>query len=159
MSISSGPVAPQDNVGYYANLQELAQYIREVSQTIMGGDKYPGVGIALQKGKITVSDWSSPGGAKQIAYTDLIGQPTWIRPAEISIKTVMRGDILVDDRITLPPTRIIGTGAAGSGLSGPLGKLTFQGTFTVRDVRHMGNFRQPDAASWVTVIEAVTGSI
>jgi hypothetical protein len=34
--------------------------------------------------------------------------------------------------------------------------LVFQGSFLVTRVRHVGNFRDPDAASWVTTIDAVT---
>ena len=34
--------------------------------------------------------------------------------------------------------------------------LVFQGQFTVAKVRHVGNFRQPDAASWITIIDAVS---
>jgi len=32
--------------------------------------------------------------------------------------------------------------------------VNFQGTFYVQNVRHLGIFRQPDANSWVTVVQA-----
>lgn len=149
MNISS-IVAPQDQQGYYANITELAQYIRRVSQMIQGHDK-PGVSITPFGDKVTVDDATSPQQGGQISYTDLIGQPTWIDFQTISLKCIMRSDIHVSDMITMPSNSVA------------LGQLTnttqtnqvaFQGSFYVTRVRHVGNFRQPDGASWVTIIEA-----
>jgi hypothetical protein len=156
ISISSQLVAPQDNIGYYPNLKTLNEYLRSVSQQIMTGNAiYPGVGCCMQKGEITVHDGTSPPSPKMIQFIDLVGQPTWIAPYTIQVKVVMRGDLKVSDQITLPPTPVITTVDAQSGVIGP---LTFQGTFQIKSQRHVGNFRQPDGAAWVTVIEAITGS-
>lgn len=155
INISDKLVAPQDNVGYYANLRELNNYVRAVSHQIMTGDqKYIGVGLAIQGDEITVHDGTSPPSPRQISFIDLIGQPTWIAPTTIQIKTVMRGDLKVSDRITLPPTRVVTTADAQSGVTGA--PLTFSGTFQIKTLRHVGNFRQPDGAAWCTVIEAYT---
>jgi hypothetical protein len=155
ISISSQLVAPQDNVGYYSNFRELNNYVRAVSHQIMQGDpKYTGVGICLQQGEVTVHDNTSPPSPKEIAFIDLVGQPTWIAPTTIQIKTVMRGDMKVGDHVTLPPTRVVTTADAQSGISGT--PLTFSGTFEVKSLRHIGNFRQPDGAAWVTIVEAYT---
>jgi hypothetical protein len=64
----------------------------------------------------------------------------------------MRGDLKIGDKITLPPTLVVTTAAAQSGIKGP---LTFQGSFTIQSLRHIGNSRQPDGAAWITVIEAL----
>lgn len=157
IKISDKLVAPQDNVGYYSNFKELNNYVRAVSHQIMKGDpKYAGVGICLQQGEVTVHDNTSPPSPKQISFIDLIGQPTWIAPTTIQIKTVMRGDLKVSDRITLPPTRVVTTADAQSGVTGA--PLTFAGTFQVKTLRHVGNFRQPDGAAWCTVVEAYTAT-
>jgi hypothetical protein len=149
-------VAPQDNIGYYENLRELNIYLRRVSQELMAGSKtYPGVGCCLQKGGLTVHDGTVPPEPKMIQFTDLIGQPTWIAAYTIQVKVVMRGDLKVSDKIKLPPTPVITTAAAQSGIPGP---LTFSGTFTIQSLRHVGNFRQPDGAAWVTIIEALQGT-
>jgi hypothetical protein len=152
INISSKLVAPQDNIGYYPSLKELNVYLRQVSQQLMTGSKtYPGVGCCMQKGEITVHDGTSSG-AKMLQFTDLVGQPTWIEPFVIQIKVVMRGDLKVSDQIQLPPTLVVTTAAAQSGIPGP---LTFSGTFTIKSLRHIGNFRQPDGSAWITVIEAI----
>lgn len=156
INISPQLVAPQDNVHFSPDLADLNKYLRGVSQQIMAGDnKYPGVGCCMQKGEITVHDGTSPPSAKMLKFTDLIGQPTWIEKYTIQIKTVMRGDLIVSDQITLPPTLVVTTAEAQSGIIGP---LTFQGTFKIVSLRHIGNFRQPDGAAWITVIEAIKGS-
>ena len=153
VNISSKLIAPQDNIAYFGNLNELGQKLREVSHQIMTGDnKYPGVGCCMQKGEITVFDGTSSSGGNQIAFIDLIGLPTWIATYTISIKCVMRGDLKIGDKITLPPTLVVTTAAAQSGIKGP---LTFQGSFTIQSLRHVGNSRQPDGAAWITVIEAL----
>jgi hypothetical protein len=154
VNISSQLVAPQDNIGYYANLDDLNKTLREISHQIMtGNNTYPGVGICMQNGEITVDDGTASTGAKQLQFTDLIGQPTWIDFMTISIKVVMRGDLKWGQKITLPPTPTIITADAQSG--DPNQKLTFQGTFTIQSMRHIGNFRQPDGSAWCTVIEAL----
>ncbi len=155
INISSQLVAPQDNIGYYPNLRELNNYLRGVSQQLMNhSPTYPGVGLCMQKGEITVHDGTSPPSPTMIQFTDLVGQPTWIAFHTIQVKVVMRGDLKVGDQITLPPTRIVTTVEAQSGVAEA--PLTFSGTFTIQSLRHVGNFRVPDGAAWVTIIEAIT---
>lgn len=155
VNIDSSIVAPQDQVGYHANIEQLGYFVRRISQQIKGGSSYPGVSIVLHGGKFNVFDGSAPqaaGGA--IAYTDLIGNPTWIAPFVMQIKTVMRADIHVGQTITLPRTLVTRTQAGFSPFSNQ--GLTFQGSFNVNSIRHVGNFRQPDAASWVSIIDAAS---
>ena len=153
VNISSQLVAPQDNIGYYPHLSDLGDYLRKVSQQIIGGSTYPGVGCCMQKGEITVHDGTSPPSPKMIQFTDLVGQPTWIAVHTIQVKVVMRGDLKIGDQITLPPTRIVTTVEAQSGVAEA--PLTFSGTFKIQSLRHVGNFRIPDGAAWITVIEAI----
>ena len=153
INISSQLVAPQDTIHYCGTLEELNKFLRPITQQIMTGQQsYPGVGLCMQQGGIDAHDGTSPTGTKMIQFIDLVGQPTWIAFQTISIKTVMRGDLKVGDQITLPPTPVITTADAQSGLNTP---LTFQGTFTIQSLRHVGNFRQPSGDAWVTVIEAL----
>lgn len=153
INISSQLVAPQDTIHYCGTLEELNKILRPISQQIMiGQQNYPGVGLCMQQGEITVHDGTSPPGAKMIQFIDLVGQPTWIEQKKISIKTVMRGDLKTGDQVTLPPTPVISTFEAQQGLNTP---LTFQGTFTINSIRHVGNFRQPSGDAWVTIIEAL----
>jgi hypothetical protein len=119
---------------------------------MIGMQNYPGVVLVMQKGGSDAHDGTSPIGSKQIQFIDLVGQPTWIENKKISIKVVMRGDLKVGDQIMLPPTPVITTADAQSGVHTP---LTFQGTFTIQSLRHIGNFRQPSGDAWVTVIEAL----
>ena len=153
INISSQLVAPQDTVHYCGTLRELNDFLRPISHQLMVGQQnYPGVGLVMQQGNIDVHDGTAPPSTKQIQFIDLVGQPTWIALNTISIKTVMRGDLKVGDQITLPPTPVITTADAQSGVNS---KLTFQGTFTISSLRHVGNFRQPSGDAWVTIIEAL----
>jgi hypothetical protein len=154
INISKQLVAPQDNVGFYPNLRDLNNYLRGVSQQLMNhSSTYPGVGCCVQNGELTVHDGTSPPSPKMIQFTDLVGQPTWIYVHTIQVKVVMRGDLNVGDQITLPPTRIVTTTEAQSGVSEA--PLTFSGTFKIQNLRHVGNFRIPDGAAWITIIEAI----
>lgn len=150
-------VLNQAEPGFYQNLEQFAKYVRDVSLHILGGDGYPGVSIVVQNNKFIVSDQtqSTPTPAV-ISFTDLIGQPTWLTINTISFKTVMRADLAVNDVVTLPAkTRFTTTAQSYSGLRD---QSIFQGNFQISSVRHIGNFRQPDGNSWVTVFEAFVPS-
>lgn len=134
---------------------QLGQWAKQFSRGMIKDANYMGVSISIFGNTITIFDGSQTGGAaeKQIAFTDLIGQPTWIEPLVVQIKCVMRTDIKIFDTIRLPQTSVINTANAMSSLV-PNQRLAFQGTFTVLQSRSLGNFRQPDANSWVTIINA-----
>jgi hypothetical protein len=151
-NISSQIVAPQDQIGYHANLQQLALYLRRVSQDIIKDTNYPGVSIAINGGKFTIGDGSTPQQSNaKIAFEDLIGQPTWIGPNQIQFKTVMRADIRFNDVVTLPQ----GPVTYGPNTQPEINQQTlFQGQFTIQRIRHVGNYRQATADAWVSIFDA-----
>lgn len=141
-----------DAPGYYANLDQFATMVKQVSRQIITKDDYLGVEILLTKKAFSVYDGTTKVGPTSIAFQDLIGQPTWIEAPTISIKTVMRADLAVGDYIKMPNAVYTTTSAAQS--FALKNKSAFQGTFQISSVRHLGDFRNDDAAAWVTVIEA-----
>lgn len=151
--------APSDQVGFHANLTNFGYYLRRYTQALGGAGSF-GVGLHLLDGGITVADGTQArGGAGRIDYQDLVGQPTWIDVNKISITLVMRGDLHVNDVVTLPRTLVTNTASGGYGSGdSPQQSLTFQGTFMITSIRHVGRFRQPDAGSWVTILEATEQS-
>jgi len=155
ISVSDKLVRKNNEVGYYQSLAQFSQYVKQVSRDIVGGSTYLGVDIVVSQNAILVSDGTQQGSSpkiKAISYQDLIGQPTWIESPSIQLNAVMRADINVGDTITLPKTVVTNTAAALSSLSNQ--SLAFQGTFQVSRLRHVGNLRQPDAASWITTMNA-----
>jgi hypothetical protein len=140
-------------------LEELSQYIQEVTNGQFLGASYPGVQIAMQGGALSVFDstWTPP--AVQLGFADLVGQPTWIDVNTLQVKLVMRGDLQVGTAVKMP-----------TGLSGQAGQVqtsgnslpssanyqtTFTGSFQIVEMRHLGNFRSSDGGAWVTVINCV----
>lgn len=158
LSVAIDPklVLSNDEVGFYSSLQEFAAYVKSVSMNIVKG-AYRGVDILVSESTIVVTDASVQTAPTLLAFQDLIGQPTWLSPATISFKTVMRADVVVGNFVKLPPALATQTSAGASRFVNA--KLTFQGTFLITSVRHVGNFRQADAASWVTVFEASTNPV
>lgn len=149
INISPNLVLGYTDSGFYNTIESFAGYIRQISQSIMGDSSYPGVLIAPKGNKLVVSDGTqSAGTTKQIEFADLIGQPTWLGLNTISVKAMMRGDINVGDTITMPQT--LATASAASAPQFRQGSL-FQGKFFVQSIRHVGNFRQPDGASWCSI--------
>lgn len=146
----------QDQIGYHGNLEQFGVFIRRLSQDIINAPDYFGVGITLDNGIFNVFDNSSPQQSQgQIAFEDLIGQPTWLKPNIIQFKTVMRADIHCNDTVKLPPGPVTYTSGVVQSTNQ---KTLFKGSFVVQQVRHVGNFRQPDAASWVTIFDAYSSS-
>jgi hypothetical protein len=153
IAISPNLVIGYDEVGYYQSLEQFAGWLNQRSQPIIGG-KYQGVQTSTDGNSVTVYDGTVQPPAnkiKQIAFQDMIGQPTWIAFGTISVTFVMRGDLNVGDTIHLPPAVYASSFPAGPRFQD---QTTFTGNFWIRQMHHFGNFRQPDAASWTTVIQA-----
>lgn len=154
INLNSNLVLPADETGYFQTLAQFAAYVKSVSANIVGGT-YQGVDIIITETTVSAYDGSTPANPTQINFTDMIGQPTWIDPLTVQVKLVMRADLVLGDSIQFPQTQVTQTAAgaapAGSSLNQ---KSAFQGVFQIGQMRHVGSFRQPDAASWVTVIDA-----
>jgi hypothetical protein len=154
ISISNNLVLSSDQPGIYQSLNQFSSFVFGISRAILG-DSYGGVRMTVRGDTIFVYDGSTAASPKQIAFVDLIGQPTWTNFATVQIFCVMRADIQLGDFIKMPPANVVVTSG-----SNPQARSAsaFQGVFQVIRVRHVGNSRQRDAGSWVTVIDATTPS-
>jgi hypothetical protein len=152
--------------GFHQSITQYAAYVKALSHSILGTPStsgYQGVKISMQGNTIKVTDGTTKGGAVNIIYEDLVGQPTWIGNQAIQVMTLLRADIgpttdnAGNPQIILPPTLTTTTEQLGTipqpGLNGNY--LTFQGTWDVQKVRHIGHFRDPQWNSWLTIIEAI----
>ena len=108
--------------------------------------------IVLTQSKFSVYDGTTAPSVTYLAFTDLIGQPTWIDPLTIQAHLVMRGDLMVGNNVKFPPSVVTNSQAGNAPQVNA--KVVFQGNFQIKQMRHVGNFRQRDAQSWVTVIDA-----
>jgi hypothetical protein len=166
MAISPQLVLTHDEVGYYNTLEALAQAIQNVTQNQLS-DNYAGVSIAFQGGQLYVYDGTVTPTAPpvQIQFVDLIGQPVWIGVNQMQFTTVMRGDLTISSLIKMPEYltkvngKIVNLGGlpgtvitgAGAALEGAKNRATFQGTFAIQKIRHIGRLRAADGQSWITV--------
>jgi len=158
INISSKLVSPEPIKQQNFTLETFSKFLNERSRSIIGGTTYPGIQVSFVDNIINVYDYTTPPTSKpiQIQFTDLIGQPTWIAPYTLTFKTVMRYDLKVGGQILMPQQ------SATKGLILTLPQTqsqfkttsNFKGTFNIQSVRHIGIFRQGDANSWVTVIQA-----
>lgn len=169
----------QADTGFFASLQQFAQYLSALSQKIIGGvlpdvTNYPGVSITLQDNTIVIGDGSVITAPKQIQFVDLVGQPTWSSFNNVQITCRMRADVNAGDYVKLP--NVPGLSQVGQGRTGQdstsqyfnslPGKTfsnqnsgsIFTGTFQVTQVRHVGKSRQDDALAWVTTIDMYLAS-
>lgn len=155
---------PNNEQGFYANPSQWAGYILGLTQplgTQLLGFNYPGVQIVATGDTIYVFDGTQPGPKNvQLNFQDLIGQPTWSSGTEIQFNTVLRADIGVGNTVKFPagilaPYALTSPAVVAPGSATPVNsKIAFQGTFTVTEAHHMGNFRDPDGLSWVTAFTA-----
>lgn len=155
ISISPRLVLSHDQVGYYYTINQLAGVIYDLSHSIITDANYLGVNIDYDGVTVKVVDLTTPPTPKVIAFKDMIGQPTWIAFNTISMKTVMRGDLFLQDVVTLPREAIITTQAASAPQfrNDPRNQSTFSGNYVIQTIHHYGNFRQSDSASWASVFE------
>ncbi len=168
ISVSDRLINNYDSGMYCGNLTELAQKLNVLSKSIIKDKNYSGVEITMVNGReIRVfdndfdnhTDKESKKSAThrsknpvQIDFTDLVGQPTWVQFGTVSIPCVMRSDIQVGDYIRMP--KKLRPMVQASSYSQFRDDSAFTGDFLVSSVRLLGNSRQPDANSWVTVLES-----
>ena len=181
IAVNSNIVAPEDQHGVYRTPDDFIQAMYRLSIATLNKPNYPGVkmyvrgktisvyddnstdagGLAEQSGGTSVGNTStsatgtgnSESDPKQILFTDLIGQPVWQSVNQIQFYCVMRGDLAPNKYIKMPAASTV----SNAGSNGQYrNNLTFQGTFVVTRVRLVGNFRQPSAEAWVTVVDAVS---
>lgn len=158
ISIDERLVQGFDGSMFCGSLEELAQSINKISRRIIENVDYLGVRMVYRAGVVYVYDSAQSNNASyprtttDLKFTDLIGQPAWIKFGVVSVVLVMRHDILVGDLIRLPkesrPVSLQGS------VSQYRNRLAFTGVFMVYKVRFIGNNRSPDANSWVVIVEA-----
>ena len=148
INISQSIVFTEDQVFYYESLTQFAKWVNAVSHVIVTTPGYAGVSMSIKPNQVVVFDGTAQTPAKQILFTDLIGQMTWIGPQQLNMKTVMRADLSVGDYIKLPPGQIATTAAS---LSSFRQGSVFQGVFLIVEMRHVGNYRDPQGDSWCSV--------
>lgn len=158
INIDPNLILTQTVAGTYDTIQRFATFVKGVSQNILG-PSYAGVSITLADGEFNVYDGSGDTfvqAPKQILIQDLIGQPTWLGPNQVSFSTVMRADLSGGDGITFPA--FAGYEAVTTPQSGSNARAanTFSGTWQIQYIRHVGNSRAPDAQSWISTFQAIS---
>jgi hypothetical protein len=164
-NISSDLVNSYDVVHFTSTLEGMAGFIAEFTKGASTGL----VGISMQSGKIMVSDSTyTPPPPIQLAFTDLIGQPTWIKFATMQIKTILRADLEIGSMIRMPqgfpnaPGFVTTPGSGALSTDGAAlpstgkNKTIFQNNFQITELRQLGHFRSPDASQWATIFNCVT---
>jgi hypothetical protein len=145
-------IAPGPRSFVARSLSEFAQKIKQLSQQIEG-EFYRGVEVVMQGGNtLLVYDGTIPTKQINIQFADLIGQPTWIEPFKIQFKCPLRADLQVGYNVKLPE------GFYGIQPNAPSTPYPYrfqsaqQDTYNIIELRHVGNFRQPDGNSWATIV-------
>lgn len=151
VNIGSNLVLSNDEVHVCRTLDEFADYIAELTESQFNQS----VSITIQAGKVVVYDKTYQPSSVQIAFTDLIGQPTWIEPQIMQMKTVMRADLQLGSIVTMPQGMqnvpgFVNTTAASLPSSLKY-KTTFQNNFLITELRQVGSYRSSDASAWSTI--------
>lgn len=147
INIKDNLVLTHDEQGFYGTMGQFAEYVQNISRDIINIEGYPGVRIVVNQNTFIIDDASTPVTPTNILFTDLIGQPTWVGPNQISCSLVLRGDLQVFDYIKLPPTQVQ-TQAQSYALYRQAS--AFQGSFQILSLRHIGNLRTSDASAWIS---------
>lgn len=158
IQISDNLVFQQDIPAQYSSISSFARWVQQTSAFILNpqntvGQSRAGVDIIIKDKKFIVRDDTTPRQPKTIAFSDLMGQPTWYAPEQVSVNVVMRGDISVLDYIKLPPT-LMTTQAQSQPQA--RNNSVFQGTYKVNQMRHVGRYRYPSGDAWITSLFVVT---
>jgi len=155
MNISDSLVNAYNCPHFCSTFDQLGAFIQEFAHHNFDNP----VLMTHQGGSINVFDGTYQPSPIQLAFTDFIGQPTWIDQAQLQIKTVLRADIALGGQVMMPQGLQNAPGIvtqSSQAMPGALKyKSTFEGIFGVIAVRHIGEFRSSDAANWCTVINCI----
>jgi hypothetical protein len=156
INISGNLVQAHNEVHFCPTLDQFAQTVAEITEGNFGNR----VNMGIQGGQMIAYDSSYAPMPMQLAFTDFVGQPTWIALNTIQIKMVLRADLNLGGIIAMPQglQNLPGfvTTTANSYPSNAKYQTTFQNNFTIQELRQIGNFRSKDAAQWATVANCVT---
>jgi hypothetical protein len=161
-SIINAKTAPI--AGFFQNLTQFATFLQQRSIDAIAANPYGGVnnyrGVQLVVNGSTVNVFDGMGStpapaAKQIAFNDLVGQPTWQSALVVQVTCVLRGDLAIGQIITLPPSQVSIQSGQGFAPSAVRDTSIFQGSFRITGLRHVGNYKQPHGEAWVTTIDCV----
>ena len=166
IKITPGLKSLNDQGGCYRDLTAFGGYLASYTQPLgkaLGKDPYGGVQITAVGQTIYVYDDTvtpeNSNAATQLNFQDLVGQPTWIGVATVNFKTVLRSDLRPGSRVIFPRGIIAPyatTTPEAAIPNAPSRKSSvFQGEFSILNVHHFANYRQPDGDSWVTTFDAV----
>ena len=114
------------------------------------------VNIVIQSGKIHVFDDTYKPKPTQLQFADFVGQPTWISPNVMQVKTILRADIIISSQILMPVGMQNAPGfilQQGNTLAGWKYQSSFKGAFNVIEgMRHIGNYKAHEGAAWATLL-------
>lgn len=149
-------VASEQITFHAANSVRFAQQILQQSQNIIKDPNYRGVNmIKTPRGYDFYDDTFIKAGIP-IFFNDLIGQPTWKEFLVLQMKVVMRSDLKISDIVIFPDNQeLLKQAILQAKFYNPSNQIEFTGTGQVNAVRHIANFRQADANSWVTVLDII----
>jgi hypothetical protein len=163
IAISSALKLAYQDAGIYQSIEQYVGYINNISQSILGHKAYQGIHLSTIDNTLDVWDGSSKIGDATIDYKDLVGQPTWIEFNVVSIKIVLRGGFRIGYDLTLPDTVVNFSGAGAFVplmMSDQRSHISLPGTYKIKRILHIGDFRNPDGANWTTNLDAWTmGSV
>lgn len=151
INISGNLVQNNDEIHICDTLDQLAQAVGDITEGVFDNR----VNIGIQGGSIVVWDSTYQPSPIQLAFTDFVGQPTWLAVNTIQLKMVTRADLQMGGIVRMPqgyqnlPGLVTTTAAAYP--SSIKYQTTFQNNFIVQELRQIGNFRSNDAAQWVTI--------
>jgi len=153
-SFSSKLIYTENAPAQHYNLFSFSQVLNSISKQIISSPTYTGALIVSTNSGFVLTDSTiTPSITKKIAFTDVIGNLTWLGINTISAKVVMRGDLNVADYISfesgIPVSNIV------NNQSQYRNKISFNGVFYITKLHHVGNSRNGDGNSWVTIIEAI----
>lgn len=152
VNVDSAIVAADPKHFYADSIRYFAKKIKDLSVEIKNDPKYLGITTFKTDAGYDFSDNTKKSDSKAINFNDLIGQPTWLDLLTVQLKVVLRSDIGIADTVTMPQTRQLNKSTV---IGTVKDKIAFSGNGWVQSVRHIGNFRQQDANSWVTVINSI----
>lgn len=161
IEISADIVSPATQVFVAPSLELLAQQIYHYTAVYFPdlSKFYRGVHIAINKGIIHVWDGTQQHASTQIAFTDLIGQPTWFQRDQLEFITPVRADLSVSNVVKMPQGIASYPGFVQTQTSAfPSNahyRSTFDGYFQIKNVRHLGDSRSPSAQEWCSVFVGI----
>jgi hypothetical protein len=157
--LTTDPTAANEDIHLCPSIYALRDYLKTKTNELGIAPQLDGVDLAIDTTGINIGLYDTPNSntPTKLAFNDFQGQPVYFgvggNSGTVQTTLNLRSDLAYGGRWTFPSQVAAGFSLTQPASQAPLpqDKSALTGTFTTIELRHVGRFRSPQGADWITI--------